>query len=171
MTTDLTPYAKKLALPEQFDPPRRLVFEDVEAHAIGRGDLAADVRGINASLGLIAATRGGGWPTGPVTEEENYVDLVWHECEFRDRKSFTYCLEARDRGYIGCAYLYPLGIRQPLTAALAEHDVDVSWWVTPDAFEDGYYERVFRALAGWVVTGYPFARPHYSNLRVPAIPA
>ncbi len=52
------------------------------------------MRGINASLDLIRETRGGTWPTGPVTEEENYVDLVWHECEFRDGKSFTFCVEA-----------------------------------------------------------------------------
>jgi hypothetical protein len=65
------------------------------------------VRGINASLDLIRRTRGGTWPTSPVTEEENYVDLVWHECEFRDSKSFTVCVEAQGGGYIGCAYLLP----------------------------------------------------------------
>ncbi|MFI5897419.1 GNAT family N-acetyltransferase [Actinoplanes sp. NPDC051513] len=165
--SDLTPYTKKLVVPAGFDPPRRLEFDDVAAHAISRDDLAEDVRGINASLDLIRETRGGRWPTGPVTEEENYVDLIWHECEFRDSKSFTFVLEARDRGYIGCAYLYPLGVRAPLTAGLAQHDVDVSWWVTPDAYEAGYYERVFRALERWVVTDYPFIRPHYSNVRLP----
>ena len=42
------------------------------------------MRGINASLDLIQQTRGGNWPEGPVTEEFNYVDLVWHELEFRE---------------------------------------------------------------------------------------
>ncbi len=123
--------------------------------------------GINASLELIRETRGGRWPEGPVTEDENYVDLVWHECEFRDGKSFTFWLEGVGRGYIGCAYLYPLGVRAPLTVELARHDVDVSWWVTPEAFEAGYYQRVFRALEHWVVIDYPFTRPHYSNVRMP----
>ena len=167
MTTDLTPYSKKLALPADFDPPRRLEFDDIVAHAITRDALADDVRGINASLDLIRRTRGGDWPTGPVTEEENFVDLVWHECEFRDGKSFAFWLEAQGRGYIGCAYLYPLGVRQPLTAELADHDVDVSWWVTPDAFEAGDYQRVRHALEHWVVTDYPFTRPHYSNVWMP----
>ena len=49
-------------------------------------------RGINAGLELIRRTRGGRWPTELVTEDFNYVDLVWHECEFRDGDSFTYCV-------------------------------------------------------------------------------
>jgi hypothetical protein len=165
--TDLSGYTKKIVLPEGFDPPRRLVHEDVVAHAISREDLAADVRGINASLDLIRETRGGAWPTGPVTEEENYVDLVWHECEFRDGKSFTYCLEADGRGYIGCAYLYPMGVRGPLSEDLARHDVDVSWWVTPDAYDAGYYATVYLALRRWVVEDFPFTEVHYSNKLIP----
>ncbi|WP_378970629.1 hypothetical protein [Paractinoplanes rhizophilus] len=50
---DLTPYSKKLVLPAGFDAPRRLEFDDVIAHAIGRDDLADDVRGINRSLEII----------------------------------------------------------------------------------------------------------------------
>ena len=92
--TDPSGYAKTLALPAGFDAPRLLRYDDVTAHAITRDDLGADVRGINASLDLIRETRGGNWPTGPVTEEENFVDLVWHECEFPDGKSFTFCVEA-----------------------------------------------------------------------------
>ena len=76
---------KKLALPPGFSAPthaRRTRI--VVARAISRADLSDDVRGINASLELIRRTRGGGWPTEPVTEEFNFVDLVWHELEFRD---------------------------------------------------------------------------------------
>ena len=165
--TDLSGYVKKLALPAGFDAPRLLRYDDVAAHAITRDDLGADVCGINASLDLIRETRGGTWPTGPVTEEENYVDLVWHECEFRDGKSFTFCVEAEGGGYIGCAYLYPMGVRRPLTEELASYDVDVSWWVTPDAYEAGYYAKVHQALQRWVTEDYPFTRPHYSNVRIP----
>jgi hypothetical protein len=158
---------KKIVLPAGFSPPRRLVYSDVVAHAITRDDLAADVRGINASLSLIRETRGGTWPTGPVTEDENYVDLVWHECEFRDGKSFTYCLSASGLGYIGCAYLYPMGVRTPLTPDLARCDVDVSWWVTPSAHGAGYYETVYLALQRWVREDFPFTEVHYSNLVIP----
>jgi hypothetical protein len=42
---------------------RPLRYDDVTAHAITRDDLAADVRGINASLDLIRETRGDMWPS------------------------------------------------------------------------------------------------------------
>jgi hypothetical protein len=64
--------------------------------------------------------------TPVLEEEENYVGLVWHECEFRDKKSFTFWLEARDRGYIGCAYLYPLGVRWPLSSRTHLDDMRMS---------------------------------------------
>jgi hypothetical protein len=89
--TDPSGYAKTLAVPAGFDAPRLLRYDDVTAHAITRDDLGADVRGINASLDLIRETRG-----RPVRSRRrrDYVDLVRHECEFRDGKSFTFCVEA-----------------------------------------------------------------------------
>jgi hypothetical protein len=158
---------KRIRLPEAFEPPTELTYADLRAHAITRADLDEDVAGINASLDLIRRTRGGSWPSEPVTAEGNYVDLVWHECEFRDGKSFTYVLRDDGGRYLGCAYLYPVGARTPLSAELLEHDVDVSWWVTPDAHAAGHYESAYAALKEWVTAAYPFANPHFSNREVP----
>lgn len=80
---------KRLDLPAGFVAPARLRYEDLRADAITRADLADDVAGINRSLDLIGRTRGGGWPTGPVTDADNYVDLFWHELEFRECALFT----------------------------------------------------------------------------------
>src|SRR5919198_1314522 len=164
---DYTNLVKRLALPPGFTAPDKLMYEDVVPRGISRADLHDDVRGINASIELIRRTRGGRWPTGPVTEEFNYVDLVWHECEFREGESFAYAVYERDGGYLGCAYLYPMGRRMKLTDALLRHDVDVSWWVTPDAYESGYYEKLYRALQHWVAEEFPFAAPYYSNAEIP----
>jgi RimJ/RimL family protein N-acetyltransferase len=161
---DLT---KKLRLPPGFSAPTRLVYEDVVAQALTRDHLAEDVRGINASIDLIQRTRGGGWPTEPVTEEFNFVDLVWHEQEFREGTSFSYAVYDTDGGYLGCCYLYPMGHRTELSEELLHHDVDVSWWVTPDAYERGYYEKLYRALGSWVAEQFPFESPYYSNAEVP----
>lgn len=161
-------FVKKLELPAGFLAPERLSYRDLVATAITRDDLADDVRGINASLDLIRKTRGGSWPTGPVTEDENYVDLVWHECEFRDGKSLTYVVRDRSGGYVGCCYLYPLGTRTPLDEELVHFDVDVSWWVTPDAYEHGLYGQLAEALRHWLADEFPFWRPHYSNRELPA---
>jgi RimJ/RimL family protein N-acetyltransferase len=158
---------KRLDMPAGFSPPRRLVREDIVATAITRADLEDDVRGINASLALIRRTRGGTWPSEPVTEEFNFVDLVWHELEFRERYSFTYVLRTTEGGYLGCCYLYPMGRRTALTEDLARHDVDVSWWVTPSAYEAGYYAKSHRALRQWLAAEYPFWSAYFSNREIP----
>src|SRR2546429_322224 len=104
---DYTNLMKKLILPAGAAAPARLAHEDVVATAITREDLADDVGGINASLDLIRQTRGGDWPTGPVSDDYNYVDLVWHELEFREGSSFTYVARDTAGGYLGCCYLSP----------------------------------------------------------------
>jgi hypothetical protein len=163
-------FIKKLDLPSGFAAPTSLTFGDIEATAIARADLEDDVLGINASVALIQKTRGGGWPTGPVTEEDNFVDIVWHELEFRERTSFAYVVRDGDGSYLGCCYLYPMGRRTELTEGLLGYDVDVSWWVTPDAYDRGYYERLYAALGSWVTDEFPFSDPFYSNQEIPRKP-
>lgn len=160
---------KRIQVPAGATVPAVLAFEDIEIRALGREHLADDVAGINASIELIRRTRGGKWPSGPVTEEYNYVDLVWHECEFRDGKSFTYAIFRNDGTYLGCCYLYPMGVRRPLTEDLARHDVDVSWWVTPEAYRDGYYDIVYAALRTWLRESLPFSAPYFSNAEIPPL--
>ena len=160
-------FTKKLATPAGFRAPERLLFEHFEARAISRADLTEDVRGINSSLDLIVRTRGGGWPTEPVTADFDFVDLVWHELEFRDGYSFTYAVYDTGGNYLGCCYLYPLGRRTELSEALVDYDVDVSWWVTPAAYERGDYDKLYTALRHWLATEFPFWRPYYSNREIP----
>ena len=138
------------------------------ATAITRADLTEDVHGINTSIDLINRTRGGGWPTNAVAEEYNYVDLVWHELEFREGSSLTYVVRGTDGTYLGCCYLYPLGRRTELTEQLLDYDVDVSWWVTPAAYEEGYYARLYDALRAWLEGEFCFWRPYYSNRQIPS---
>jgi hypothetical protein len=166
-TIDYSGLIKSLRLPPGFEAPTLLTHEDLEARALTRADLQEDVRGINAGIELIQRTRGGGWPTEPVTEEFNFVDLVWHEQEFREGTSFSYAVYDGGGGYLGCCYLYPMGRRTELTEELLRNDVDVSWWVTPEAYESGHYEKLYRALQGWVTEEFPFEAPHYSNREIP----
>lgn len=158
---------KSLRLPPGFTAPAVLEFEDLRATVLGRADLADDVRGINASLELIGRTRGGGWPTEPVTEEIDFVDLVWHELEFREGYSFSYAVYDTAGVYLGCCYLYPMGRRTELSEQLIEHDVDVSWWVTPEAYDRGHYTGLYRALRVWVTETFPFSAPYWSNREMP----
>ena len=164
---DYGPFIKRFDLPPEFRAPARLVYEDLVAEALTRDHLEDDVRGINASLELIRRTRGGRWPTEAVSEEFNYVDLVWHEQEFREGASFAYAVYEDGGRYLGCCYLYPMGRRTRLTEALLARDVDVSWWVTPDAYDRGQYTKLYRALRRWVADEFPFRAPYYSNAVMP----
>jgi hypothetical protein len=165
---DPSQFIRKLALPPGFEAPAKLTHDGIEAHKLTREDLDDDVRGINASLELIRRTRGGGWPAAAVTEEENFVDLVWHEQEFREGKSFAYVVRDAGGAYLGCCYLYPMGQRTELTEELLHHDVDVSWWVTPDAYDRGDYVKLYEGLRRWVTEEFPFTEPHYSNREIPS---
>src|SRR5687768_6455590 len=161
-------FVRRLEVPAGFRAPERLAHDDLVATPLTREDLDDDVAGINSSVELIQRTRGGGWPTGPVTREDNYVDLVWHEREHREGTSFAYVVRDLEGAYLGCAYLYPMGLRTELAAELLDHDVDVSWWVTAQAHDRGCYEKLHGALVRWLADDFPFARPYYSNREVPA---
>ena len=109
-------------------------------------------------------------PEEAVTEEFNFVDLVWHELEFRDGASFTYAVYGPD-GYLGCCYLYPMGRRTELTPELADaYEVDVSWWVTPEGYERGYYAKLHAALRRWLA-GVPVLAPVLLKPRDPGLAA
>ena len=149
-------------------PPTRLEHGELRARVLTRADLAEDVRGINASLELIPRTRGGDWPTEAVTEEFDFADLVWHEVEFRDGYSYSYAVYDAAGGYVGCAYLYPMGRRTPLTAELIHHDVDVSWWVTPEAYDRRPLRRALPRVAGVGHDGLPL---HHALLLEPGDPS
>ena len=160
-------FVKKLAFPAGFVPPTELRYEDVVATAIARTHLQDDVAGINASIDLIRRTRGGNWPTEPVTGDYNFVDLVWHELEFRENYSYSYAVYDAADEYLGCCYFYPMGRRTPLDANLVQHDVDVSWWVTEDAYQRGYYTKLYLALVQWIADAFPFKNPYFSNREIP----
>jgi hypothetical protein len=60
-----------------------------------------------------------------------------------------------------------MGRRTGLSEKLLNYDVDVSWWVTPDAYENGYCQKLHRALRHWLAEELPFGAPYYSNAVIP----
>ena len=59
-----------------------------------------------------------------------------------------------------------MGLRTELTEGLLEHDVDASWWVTAEGYEQGYYQKLFTALQQWL-KDFPFSNVYYSNQEIP----
>lgn len=149
-----------------FQAPASLSYEDLRAKNLTRSDLKADMEGVNSSLELIRKTRGGAWPSEAVSEDFDLLDLAWHEREFRDGTSFAYVVYDDRDNYLGCFYLYPMGVRTELTEELIEYDIDASWWVTAAAYEQGYYEKLYKAMQQWLAD-FPVKKIYYSNKEMP----
>jgi hypothetical protein len=164
---DYQMFVKKLSLPSGFTPPHALMHENLKARPLTRQDLAADLEAVNSSIAIIQKTRGGSWPAEQLSEEFDLLDLAWHEREFRDGSSFAYVVYDTNDKYIGCFYLYPVGVRAALTKELLQYDVDASWWVTAEAYEQGYYEKLYAGLQRWLASEFPFKNVYYSNRELP----
>ena len=158
---------KTLELPGKVLAPTILQYEDIEAKPLTRQDLDADLEGVNSSIETIQNTRGGSWPSEPLNKDFDLLDLAWHEREFRDGNSFAYVLYTKDGAYIGCFYLYGIGMRTPLNDETISYEVDASWWVTTKMFGNGYYEKVFAALQSWLANDFGFTKVKFSNRSIP----
>lgn len=156
-------FVKQIETAEGFQAPLELRYDDILAKPLTRADLEADLRAVNSSLEIIRQTRGGSWPAELVSEEFDYLDLAWHEREFRDSNSYAYVVYNDAAEYIGCFYLYGMGHRTPLTEDLAGYQVDASWWVTTEAYRKGYYKKLQAALGEWLGKDFGFSNVYYSN--------
>jgi hypothetical protein len=166
---DYKRFVKKFVLPAGFKASERLEYEDLVAKPLTRADLKADLKAANSSIETIHNTRGGSWPEGELNEKFNELDLAWHEREFREATSFAYVVHDINNNYVGCFYLYPIGgERSELTSELTEYDVDASWWVTKDAYEKNYYQKLYKAINQWLSQSFPFQKVYYSNKVIPS---
>ena len=159
---------KFIKLPDGITAPTKLVYDDFYAKPLTRADLDADLEGVNSSIETIQNTRGGSWPSEPLEKDADFLDLAWHEREFRDGDSFAYVIYSNSEEYIGCFYLYGIGLRTPLNDETIELEVDASWWVTTEGYEKGYYEKVYSALQQWLTEEFKFSKIAYSNKVIPA---
>lgn len=165
----LDDYIKKLVLPDDFIAPKKLEFENLAARPLARKDLKPDLEAVNNSRELIRKTRGISWPEGEIDKDEDLLDLAWHEREFKHNDSFAYVVYGSDGKYVGCFYLYQMGVRTRLNEELKDFDVDASWWVTNEAYKKGDYERLFKGLKIWLDSEFPFEKPYFSNLEIPSL--
>lgn len=164
---NLSSYIKKFDFSKNFLLPQSLNYENLTARPLTRQHLREDLEAVNSNRELILRTRGGSWPEAIIDEDYDLLDLVWHEREFKEKESFAYSIYDKNNKYIGCFYLYPMGYRTDLNEELNNYDVDVSWWVTNEAYENGRYEELFKALKTWLNSDFPFKKPYFSNKEIP----
>lgn len=152
-------------IPDQFVVPERLETPDFIIRKLCYRDAKLDYAAVMSSIDIIRRTRGGVWPTPDLDLENDQIDLAWHQREFENRTSFAYTVVSPDeKECFGCLYLYPPGYRSEQSK---EADVDVSFWVTQEAYNQGLYAKLYGVLDGWLQADWPFEKIVYTNIEIP----
>lgn len=156
-----------------FTPPLEARVSNYLLRPLVPQDVEADCAAVNASVELIRQTRGGTWPRGPITVEEDLGDLREHERLFQANEAFAYTIvDQLTAECAGCFYLYPP--HHPLddtdqTDLKTDADAVVSFWVTPEAYQDGLYVALFPFTEAWLRSAWPFHSPYIVNREKPAV--
>jgi RimJ/RimL family protein N-acetyltransferase len=149
-------------IPENFIVPEKLVTPKFVFRKLCYADAELDYVAVMSSIDIIKKTRGGSWPTADLSYVDDQIDLAWHQREFENRTSFAYTIMTpQDDKCLGCLYLYPPGYRGPRSQ---NSDVDVSFWVTQEAYNQGMYPAVYQALNDWLKTSWPFKNICFTNV-------
>ena len=112
-------------VPPDFEIPQGLETESFRLRMLTVGDVAIDYDAVMSSVEHLQQTysvvTGSGWPRG-LTEEENLIDLGWHQREFTLRSSFAYTVVSLDGSRcLGCVYIDP--------TPKSDYDAEVRLWV------------------------------------------
>ena len=145
-------------VPEDFEPPARLVRSDFLLEPLGPQHNERDHAAWTSSMAHIHATPGffgrehdDEWPV-PMSLAANLKDLEGHAADFAARRGFTYTvLDPADLDVIGCVYLYP--------PKVDGHDVRVQSWVRASRPELDVV--IWRAVGDWLASDWPFTNADY----------
>lgn len=139
-------------MPEGFEVPGRVEHERFTLRMLSVTDVAKDFAAINGRV--LADGTPDPWDDTPFLV--NLAELGWHETEFKLGRSFAYTVVRPDESAVlGCVYLYP--------PRGDDHDVDVRWWVTREAWDEGLYDELERLVRDWVERAWPFAQPKWTG--------
>jgi hypothetical protein len=145
-------------VPEDFEPPRGLETDQFVLEPLGPQHNEDDYEAWSSSIDHIKATPGfvgRSWPH-EMTLEENRGDLERHARDFEERTGFTYTvLDPRDRGVIGCVYIYP--------DKKGDGDALVESWVRATHADSDAALR--EAVTRWLKADWPFERVSYGGAR------
>lgn len=154
-----------MIVPKDFEPPEKLVTSTFIIRKLCASDVYLDYLTVMANIDIIRKTRGGDWPTPNLTFEEDLIDLAWHQREFEYKKSFAFIVLSLDQSKaLGCVYFYPPNWRKKATQLA---DVDVSFWVTQNAYDHGLYLKLYQAIQSWLQKDWPFKHPFWTNAIIP----
>lgn len=139
-------------VPDDFDPPTRLVEPRFRLEPLGPQHNVADLAAWTSSIEHIRSTPGypdGRWPPiEGMSLESNLSDLTRHAADFEARRGFTFTVLEPSGDVIGCVYVYP--------TRAADFDVSVQSWVRADRAELDV--PLADAVTAWLHADWPWRR-------------
>ena len=152
-------------VPDSFKVPEKLKTPNFIIRKLCFRDVDLDYKAVMSSVDIIHRTRGGSWPNSDLSFEDDQIDLGWHQREFENKTSFAYTVMSPDeKECIGCLYLYPPNYRDDSSG---DAEVDVSFWVTQKAYDEGLYSTLYKTLDDWLKSTLPFKKIAYTNKEIP----
>lgn len=144
-------------LPADFEHPRRVELPTGEHLRPIRGDdVDLDMPAVMGSQPRLWSIFGAawGWPPATMTYEQDREDLMRHEREIAEHKSFNYALlDADETELLGCVYIDP--------PEKAGSDADLSWWVVDRMVNTPTEQALDELIPQWIACDWPFTRPRY----------
>ena len=153
----------------EYQPKERIETEYFVIRKLTPADVKRDFATFTAAKDAIKKQRGGTWPDGTETLEEDRIDLSWHQREFELGTSFAYqVLSPDEQEMYGCVYFYPP--KHPNNGAAQYEpegiDVSVNLWTTESAYQAGVYDKLYKFTERWLEE-WPFNAPVITNLIKP----
>ncbi|MFF2949998.1 BTAD domain-containing putative transcriptional regulator [Kitasatospora sp. NPDC057965] len=154
-------------VPHRFEVPERLEAPGFLLRPITIRDLAQDHALVTGSREQLREQFGSAWdwPPPDLTEEQDLVQLAWHQQEFTRRTSFALAVVSPGDGrLLGCVHLDPPGDRR--------NDADLFFW-TGEGPGSALDRELSTALDHWLTTRWPWrrvARPGRTDPWPPAPP-
>lgn len=152
-------------IPDSFKIPKTLKTEHFLIRKLCAKDVYLDYMAVMSSIDIIKQARGGSWATPDLTFEADLIDLDWHQREFEHKSSFAFTVMNLDESEcLGCFYFYPPGFRKESPEDI---DVDVSFWVTQKAYDQGLYSQLYITIKKWIDEQWLFKKPFWTNTELP----
>ena len=99
-------------------------------------------------------TRSTSWPHKDISDADAMLDMETEQARFNSRKSFAYAVLTPDGSReLGSVYVRP--------STVEGYDAVVSMWVTKAEYDAGFDAELYRWVADWVQTEWPFGKVAY----------
>jgi len=155
----------------KFKPVERIETPDFILQKLTPADVERDFATFMSNKDAIKLQRGGVWPDGTETLEDDKIDLSWHQREFELGTSFAYQVVSTDElEMIGCVYFYPPDHPNNGASQYEPEGIDasVSIWTTEKHFRLGVYDQLYLFTQQWLKQ-WPYSNPHITNLQKPGV--